>query len=257
MLVLLPPSESKQGRRRGRPADPQALSFPELADTRKRVVEALRVVSLSPHAPALLGVSPNLLDDIARNLVLDSAPATPAAEVYTGVLYDALALATLDTAGRRRANRWVVVVSALYGAVRPTDRIAPYRLAMGVSLPGVGPLAALWRPELSRVLPDLAGRGVVVDCRSAPYAAAWPPGGGLARRWVQVRVPGASHFAKHTRGLVARHLCLEGDAPRSAPALAEVVGRGFDVTLHEPVRPGAPWVLDVEPPMPAIHPAAR
>ncbi len=257
MLVLLPPSESKQGRRRGRPADGQALSFPELADTRKRVAEALREVSLCPDAPALLGVSPNLLDDIARNLVLDRAPATPAAEVYTGVLYSALDLASLDAPARRRANRWLVVVSALYGAVRPTDRIAPYRLAMGVSLPGVGPLAALWRPELSRVLPDVAGRGVVLDCRSAPYAAAWPPGGDLARRWVRVRVNGASHLAKHTRGLVTRHLCLEGDAPRSAPALAEVVGRGFDVALRGPARPGAPWVLDVEPPVPAVRRAAR
>jgi hypothetical protein len=247
-MILLPPSESKTGRRRGHPVDPAALSYPELAGTRRRVAEALRAVSLSPKAPELLGVSPNLLDDIARNLALDTAPGTPTAEVYTGVLYDALDLATLDPASRRRATRWVVVVSALYGAVRLTDRIAPYRLSMGVSLPGVGPLAPVWRPELSPVLSASVGGGVVVDCRSSPYAAAWPAGGDLARRWVAVRVPGASHFAKHTRGLVARHLCLEGVAPRSVPELAEVVAGRFDVTLHEPGRPGAAWVLDVAAP---------
>ncbi len=247
MLVLLPPSESKRGRRRGRPVDPGSLSFPGLGDTRMRVAEVLREVSLSPDAPALLGVSPTLLGDIAGNLMLCSAPATAVAEVYTGVLYEALDLTSLDAAARRRAHRRLVVVSALYGAVRPADRIAPYRLAMGTSLPGLGPLAALWRPELSRVLPE-AARGVVVDCRSAPYVAAWPPGGDLARRWVQVRVPGTSHFAKHTRGLVARYLCLEPEAPRSVPALAEAVHRRFDSSLHEPLRPGAPWVLDVVPP---------
>lgn len=248
MLILLPPSESKWGRRRGRPVDPGRLSHPGLAGTRARVASVLREVSASPDAPELLGVSPSLLDDIARNLVLDSAPATPAGEVYTGVLYDALDLATLDAAARRRATRWLLVVSALYGAVRLTDRIAPYRLAMGVSLAELGPLAALWRPELSRVLPADAGSGVVVDCRSAAYAAAWPPGGDLADRWVTVQVPGASHFAKHTRGLVARHLCVHGATPRTVPALADVVARGFSVALHPPARPGRPWVLDVTPP---------
>ena len=117
MLILLPPSESKANRRRGRPADPSTWSFPELGPTRARVAAALAEVSRSPDAPGLLGVSPGLLDEVARNLVLDTAPATPAAEVYTGVLYDALGLATLDTVARRRANRWLVVISALHGAV--------------------------------------------------------------------------------------------------------------------------------------------
>ncbi len=247
MLILLPPSESKANRRRGRPADPSTWSFPELARTRARVATALAEVSRAREAPALLGVSPGLLDQVARNLVLDTAPATPAAEVYTGVLYDALDLATLDTAARRRANRWLVVVSALHGAVRPGDRITAYRLSMGSTLPQLGPLASLWRPELDRVLPGLVGRGVVVDCRSAPYAAAWRPGTDLATRWVQVRVPGASHLAKHTRGLVARHLCEVGATPRSVPALAEVVAGGFDVRLHDPMTARAPWVLDVLP----------
>ncbi|MFL6079452.1 MAG: YaaA family protein [Ornithinibacter sp.] len=247
MLILLPPSESKTNRRRGRPADPTTWSFPELAPTRARVAAALAEVSRSPDAADLLGVSAGLLDEVARNLVLETAPATPAAEVYTGVLYDALGLDTLDTASRRRANRWLVVVSALHGAVRPGDRITAYRLSMGSTLPGLGPLASLWRPELDGVLPHLAGRGVVVDCRSAPYAAAWRPGAGLAPRWVQVRVPGASHMAKHTRGLVARHLCQAGVRPRSVPALADVVGVAFRVQLHEPVNARAPWVLDVVP----------
>ena len=247
MLILLPPSESKANRRRGRPADPSTWSFPALGPARARVAAALTDVSRSPDAPALLGVSAGLLDEVARNLVLDTAPATPAAEVYTGVLYDALGLATLDTAARRRANRWLVVVSALHGAVRPGDRITAYRLSMGATLPGLGPLASLWRPELARVLPAVAGRGVVVDCRSAPYAAAWRPGADLAPRWLQVRVPGASHLAKHTRGLVSRHLCQAGVTPRSVPALADVVAGAFDVELHEPANARAPWVLDVVP----------
>ena len=245
MLILLPPSESKANRRRGRPADPSTWSFPALAPTRAKVAAALVETSRSPDAATVLGVSEGLLDEVARNLVLDTVPATPAAEVYTGVLYDALDLPSLDTAARRRANRWLVVVSALHGAVRPGDRITAYRLSMGSTLPGLGPLARVWRPALDTVLPEVAGRGVVVDCRSAAYASAWRPGADLADRWVQVRVPGASHMAKHTRGLVARHLCQAGVVARSVPVLADVVAGAFGTELHEPVRPGAPWVLDV------------
>ena len=106
----------------------------------------------------------------------------------------------------------------------------------------------MWRPALDTVLPEVAGRGVVVDCRSAAYAAAWRPGEELAPRWVQVRVPGASHLAKHIRGLVARHLCVTGVSPRSVPALAEVVAERFDVRLIEPTGRKGPWVLDVAQP---------
>ena len=73
---------------------------------------------------------------------------------------------------------------------------------------------------------------------------AWVPQCLLARRWVQVRVRGASHLAKHTRGLVARHPCEMGVEARPPGALAEVVGRRFDVALAPPVRAGQPWTLD-------------
>lgn len=245
MLILLPPSESKTGRTRGRPLDLERLSFTELNETRHHVARALAKTSAHEDAAAALGVSPSLSGEIARNLVLERASALPAARVYTGVLYDALDYASLDTSARRRANRWVVVMSALFGAVRPTDPIVPYRLSMAVNLPGIGPLASAWRPELRTVLPQTARRGVIVDCRSSTYAAAWAPEGALTERWVQIRVPGATHMAKHTRGLVARHLCEMGEDPRSVPALAEVVATSFDVSLHEPARTGQPWVLDV------------
>ncbi len=244
MLILLPPSESKTGRSRGRAVDHERLSFPELAPTRQRVADALAQVSARPDAAAALGVSANLTEEIARNLALHTAPSLAASRVYSGVLYDALSYATLDTAARRRANRWLVVVSALYGAVRPTDAIAPYRLSMGVNLPSVGPLASAWKPELDRVLPEAAGRGLVVDCRSSTYAAAWTPSGDVATRWVQVMVPGATHMAKHTRGLVARALCEVGKDPRRPTALPDLLADRFEVQLTQPARAGRPWVLE-------------
>jgi cytoplasmic iron level regulating protein YaaA (DUF328/UPF0246 family) len=244
VLILLPPSESKVSRARGRRLDLTRLSFPELNQTRAAVAASLATVSAHSQAAVTLGVSQGLVSDIARNTVLETAATLPAARLYAGVLYDALDYATLTPAGRRRANRWLVVVSALYGAVRPTDAVAPYRLSMAVNLPGLGPLATAWRPELSGVLDEAAGRGLVVDCRSSTYAAAWTPGGSLAERWVHVRVPGATHMAKHTRGLVARHLCERGSDPRRPQQLLDALADEFSVSLSPPARAGQPWVLN-------------
>ena len=244
VLILLPPSESKTGRAHGKPADPELVSFPELASTRAAVAAALARVSAHPDAPGLLGVSANLRADIAHNIRLDSAPAVPVADLYTGVLYAALDLPSMDSATRRRANRWLVVISALYGALRPADKIPPYRLSMGVNLAELGPLASAWRAPLAAVLPTAAGQGAIVDCRSSTYAAAWVPRDELAARWVQVRVPGATHMAKHTRGMVARHLCESGIDARTAKALEQVVAQRFETTLTKPRRPGQPWILD-------------
>ena len=252
MLILLPPSEGKTPPRRGRPADPATWSFPELGEARARVATAVAEATAGPNAARRLQVPTGVADQLAWNLALDTAAAAPAAQVYTGVLYDAFGLANLPPAARRRANRWVVVMSALHGAQRLTDRIAPYRFHVCADLPGLPGLESYWRGRLDDVLGDQVGRGLVVDGRSSSYVSFWRPTGVLADRWVTIRVPGATHMAKHTRGLVARAICVAGLDPRSpgrlAQALQPVLGDAFEVDLAEPARRGAPWTLSVTPP---------
>ena len=209
------------------------------------MLDALTAASLRPDALAVLGVPPTLGAEVARNPALAVAPTAPAGAVYSGVLYDALDLASLDSAARRRANRWIVVSSAVFGALRLTDRIPAYRLSIKVSLPPLGPLAAVWRGPLAAALDAVSARGLLVDARSSTYAAAWVPRGPAAERWVRVEVPGATHLAKHTRGLVARHLCLAGVDARTPRRLAELLAAAFSVDLAPPIRPGRPWVLSV------------
>lgn len=255
MLILLPPSEGKAVGKRGAPLDLDALSFPELNGLRRKVVDALVAASSRPDALEVLGAPKGAADRVAANVELWSAPTLRAADLYTGVLYDALDLASLDAAAKRRAGRRLVVVGALFGALRPGDRVPSYRLSMGVDLPGVGPLAPAWREQLDTVLPAAAGRGVVVDLRSSNYVAAWRPVGALAERTVAVHVvrdgPGGrtavSHMAKHTRGLVARHLLGAGADPRRPEELAEVLGAAFSVSV-DPPQPGRPRRLEVVEP---------
>ena len=257
MLVLLPPSEGKAPvvrTARRRPVDLDRLSWPELSGPRTQVLEALAAVSARPDALALLGVGPSLADEVAGNTRLREVAARPVRDLYTGVLYDALDLATLPPAARRSAARSVVVVSALWGALRPGDAVPPYRLSMGTQLPGVGPLATFWRAHLDDPLTAAAGTGVVVDCRSATYQAAWTPPAPVAQRTVAVRVlrehegrrTVVSHSAKWHRGLVTRHLLVRsGSTPRTPRALAGAVAEAFRCELLPPARPGRSWTLDV------------
>ncbi len=252
MLILLPPSEGKTpAARRGRPVDLAALSNPQLTATRLAVREHLIQTSAGPEAYRLLGVSPGLVAEVGQNLRLRTAPSAPALSVYSGVLYAALDYPSLSVGAKRRAGRALRVQSALWGPVGPTDRIAPYRLSMAACLPGLGPLAGLWRSVLDPVMTELAGAGVVVDCRSASYAAAWRPSPALARRTVAIRVfteiagrrTVVSHLAKHTRGLVARWLLESARPIRTAVAVAAVVAAHRPCELVDLGRVG--WALDV------------
>jgi cytoplasmic iron level regulating protein YaaA (DUF328/UPF0246 family) len=234
VLILLPPSEGKAApRRRGRPVDLAALGLPELTPTRIAVRDALVAASAAPDALAVLGVSPGLRAEVEQNALLRTLPALRALQTYTGVLYDALDFASLSSAAKRRAGRALRVQSALWGPVGPADRITPYRLSMAVTLPGLGPLAAVWRTVLSAPMAELAGDGVVVDCRSSTYAAAWSPRGEAARRYVAVRVwtetqgrrTVVSHLAKGTRGRVARDLLEHPGRLRSVEDVAAAVGQ--------------------------------
>lgn len=252
MLILLPPSEGKATGQRGRAIDLDAMSFPALTDTRRKVIDALVDASGRDDALDVLGVSAGLADQVDANTRLWDAPTLKASDLYTGVLYDALGLGSVDSAAKRRANSRLVVVSALFGALRPSDRVPAYRLSMGIDLPGIGKLAGVWQGPLDEVLPTAAGRGLIVDMRSSTYVAAWRPSGPLAERTVAVHVVReengtrsvVSHMAKHMRGVIARHLLETGVDPKTPEDLADVLADAHDVELDEP-RSGRPRRLEV------------
>ena len=203
----------------------EELQFPDLTEGRSRLLEVLAHISGTEDALRHLGVGASLADEVARNTRLHSEPAAPAHRIYSGVLYDALGYRSMTTAQRRKADAAVVVISGLWGALGLADRIPAYRLSMSVSLPGLGRLASYWKPLLERALAATADGQLLVDCRSSTYAAAWTP---PADRTVAVNVfqdrdgkrTVVSHFAKHTRGELARHLLTRrGKAPESPAQL--------------------------------------
>ncbi|MFB7271256.1 peroxide stress protein YaaA [Streptomyces sp. NPDC056244] len=262
MLVLLPPSEGKAPSGRGASLKLESLSLPGLAPARAAVLDGLVELCAGDGEKAreVLGLSEGLRGEVAKNAELRTAGTRPAGEIYTGVLYDALGLATLDTAARRRAGKSLLVFSGLWGAVRIGDRIPPYRCAMGVRLPGLGALGSYWREPMEAVLPEAAGGGMVLDLRSSAYAAAWRPTGELAARTATVRVlhsqtdpvTGAekrsvvSHFNKATKGRIVRDLLTAGARPKNPAALVETLrDLGHTVEATAPAKAGRTWALDV------------
>ena len=241
MLILLPPSEGKAAPRRGKPLDLAALDFPGLTAARQQVLAAL--VDLCEGDPEVaaktLGIGSTQLDLVALNRGLPTNPTARADQVYSGVLYDALDVATLSTAARRRATSRLAVTSSVFGLVRPGDRIPSYRLSGGTSLPGLGPVAGVWRSALGPAFEEAVGDGLLVDLRSGMYGAFWKPTGRYATVRVLHEVGGVrkvvSHFNKSTKGRIVRALLEDGANPRTPARLAEALrDLGWTVEVDGP-----------------------
>ena len=242
MLILLPPSEGKTAPEDGGPLDLDSLVYAEqLGERRAALLDALQRLGTLSEARALkqLAITRGQADEIAIDAELRSAPAAPAAEVYSGVLYDRLRLPELPA----RARRQVLIASALWGVVRPEDRIPYYRFSAKARLTRIGPLATWWRGALAQALPDEPG-DLVVDMRSAAYAAAWKPKRATLLSVRAFSESGGerkpiSHMAKAVRGEVARALLLAKPSPAEPQAAAAIAcAAGFGVEL-------APGSLDV------------
>src|SRR3954452_6491949 len=255
MLIILPPSERKRPPpAQGRPVDLDRLSFPELAPTRRAVLDALVATSARPDAFARLQVRPSMAADVAPNTWLAELPAMPVLDVYAGPLHEGLDARSLTPEEASRAEGSLVVTSALWGLLRPPDRIPPYRLHVCSRLVGIDRLEPAWRAVLPDVLAAAAGsRGIVLDLRSPGYQAIGMPTG-LADRTVALRVDQAAWgrrvgdvIAKRVRGQAARVLLESGADPDEPETLVEALGERWPARLEASGRPTHHWTLTLTP----------
>lgn len=244
MKILLPPSETKRSGGEGslRPAELRAHE--QLHHARGRVRAALEELSRGDEdiaAKALkLGVKNR--DELQHNLRLDESGVLPAIERYTGVLYDALDVPSLNAAERAWLAEHVLVQSALLGLVGAGDRIPAYRLSAGSRLPGLGaPLKRVWSEAHADI--DWAGAGLVLDLRSKDYAALAPlPNDvGHALHVVQRGDDGAvralNHFNKAAKGDLVRRLARSAARLHTPQQLLDwAQATGLELSLDESSR---------------------
>ena len=166
------------------------------------------------------------------------ANSKPAVLAFAGDVYDGLDAATLKTADHSWAQDHVVILSGLYGAMRPLDRLQPYRLEMGtaVATPRGKDLYAWWGDTVAAYLNQRQAdeaSPVVVNLASVEYSRV------ALRPVLKARVvecvfeetqPDGSHkiisfFAKKARGMMARFATQE--RVRSVKALEAFDAEGY------------------------------
>lgn len=258
MLILLPPSENKTP-----PAPEESLGsldmaqlrFPSLTAAREQVITALIEASGRDDAQQVLGVGARVMDEVRANRELRSAPTTPAHRLYTGVLFDAMQPEHFDTPAQHRAAESVLIYSGLFGVTGFADPLPQHRLSMGVRLTPFGDdrdpggLGRFWREAIGDVLDDHIGDRLVLDCRSASYAAAHrPPADQTLTVNSVTEVDGVrkvvTHVAKHARGELAGLLLRAEKPARTIEEVAEVAGGRWDVELR-PAQGRTPHQLDL------------
>jgi cytoplasmic iron level regulating protein YaaA (DUF328/UPF0246 family) len=184
-------------------------------------------------AAALLGArGAHLARALAEWEALDAAPTLPAAERYTGVVWGALGVASLDRAARRRLDARVLVPSGLWGLLAATDAVPAYRLRMGARVAPLGRLTTMWRPRLTPLIDARAAGGWVIDLLPDEHAAAFD--GDLLVRSRHLRVEmvdegpegrrSVGHAGKSLKGLLARAILEAGATTPRAVAGLKVPG---------------------------------
>lgn len=196
------------------------------------LVDRLRALGRGRRTRAMEATSAALADAaqaaLARWGVPDRAR-RPALFAFTGLLFRALAPAGFSAAVRRRAQRRLVILSGLYGLLRPLDLVEAYRLEMGSDLqpPGAPDLAGWWRPRLTAALDARLRDGeAVLSVAAQEYLRAVDTGAlrgpVLTPVFKEERADGsrrtATVHAKRARGALLRY-ALETGARRPADLL--------------------------------------
>lgn len=240
MRILLPPSAGKTIKESTNHLQLEKLWQAEhLTQTRRQLIDDVQNTALLVDAAQIFKLGPKNAHEISQNLEIYDAPALAAWQLYDGVLYEAAKFAQIFSSGepsqgshgqgnqpqgshgqggqgqdaQRQLEELTLVFSALFGPVRLTDLITPHRLSGSVKLPGQGAVASIWSKALKELLAQQLSGHVVVDLRSAEYGAMYRPSRGgecLTLNIAVAKVNPAtgkrsvvSHWAKHTRGLLA------------------------------------------------------
>jgi hypothetical protein len=273
MRILLPPSAGKTTKKSTNHLQLEKLWQAEhLTQTRRQLIDDVQNTALLADAAQIFKLGPKNAHEISQNLEVYDAPALAAWQLYDGVLYEAAKFAQIFSSGapaqggqqqadqrqadqpqggQRQLEELTLVFSALFGPVRLTDLITPHRLSGSVKLPGQGSVASIWSKALKELLAQQLSGHVVVDLRSAEYGAMYRLSRGgecLTLNIAVAKVNPAtgkrsvvSHWAKHTRGLLAGALleavaagqlaANEGDVDEILQVAAGLEGvKGVEIT---------------------------
>ena len=254
-MILLPPSEGKTDGTNKKVLNLEKLSYLKLTSKRVELLKAVIAMAKGPTAKtrSILSISAKQDFEILRDQQLLTAPTGPAWSVYTGVLYDAIGIATLSPTAKAKFEKDNFVVSALFGLISVADLIPAYRLSGDTVVPKIGTLGKLWGSAITNVLGDC--NDFVIDLRSGNYVKLGATPASIADQVVVPRImqhmpKGApkvvSHSNKASKGRIVRALAESPKSISSVDELAKIVAKvSRDVQVINPKKAGLPWGLDV------------
>jgi hypothetical protein len=210
---------------------------------RKSVAQVAGLMALSHKLASL-----NVERYAAWVPVHDAHNSRPAALAFDGDVYEGLQARTLKAADWTWAQQHLVILSGLYGVLRPLDRLQPYRLEMGTALATRRgrDLYAWWGDRIANHLNERqAGEAapVVLNLASQEYSRAALRSALRARvvecvfeDWKGGQYKVISFFAKKARGLMARHaIAKRAKSPRQLEDF-DAEGYAFDAGASAPER---------------------
>ena len=108
--------------------------------------------------------------DIACNV-------SPAVMSYHGIQYQSMAPEVMESAQLEWLQSHLLILSGLYGCVRPFHAVEPYRLEMGAKLAvdDACDLYAFWGDKLARTIAPAGSNTTIVNLASVEYAKAVLP----------------------------------------------------------------------------------
>lgn len=148
-------AESKTMERDERPVSPEeyASRTPLYEDVADMLTDSMRDLDAGELA-SRIKVSVKLACDIHRMVYdfPDKSRGLEAIRAFTGVVFRQLHPDSYDRAAHDFLDSRVRIVSSLYGWLRPTDIIKPYRLDFGVGAPDGMTLKKFWRAKVTAAL---------------------------------------------------------------------------------------------------------
>lgn len=183
--ILLAPSEGKQ--EGGNPFAPDMFDyrssdtfnyFNELNTERRALIDQLQDFIKEADDEALqevFGVKGDYLENaVDVNLNIYDAPLMSALDRYSaGVMYEAMDFPGLPTGAQRRLLENGIIISGLFGVLRPDDLIPNYRLRIDAKLPGVGKISNYWKPLISPLLNEAVSGKFIWDLLPHAHRRAW------------------------------------------------------------------------------------
>ena len=275
--ILMPSAEGKQPG--GNPLAPDMFDyrasntfnyFFELNAERRTLIDALQAQIRESDDDALeklFGVKDAALEEaLEADRTVYASPLMAAIDRYgPGVMYQAMEFAALPTGAQRRLLENGVILSGMFGLLRPDDLIPNYRLRMDATVEEIGKVSRFWRPHLSPHLNQILTGKVVWNLLPGTHEDAWDDERTYAKmyrlkffREENGKRKAVSHGVKELRGNLVHYIVTElADDLESLEDWEAPGGYEFDPEASEIDEKGGTVVMVTSPGWEARREARR